>query len=272
MARKKTKDKNKPKGYAIRKENREALAKSAIQFRYLVNGRFVAPISIDPRPWHRIEDQGSIGSCQGHAQTSVGEMCFRIAHKGRKVTQWSEMFGYLTSQKIDGLLGRDVGSTIHGGMKAARQYGFCPVDVFPYPSRYTSTIPRKAYTAAKPFKIQYHTIINSSEDAFTFLGSGQGGINLGMTWVNMRPNSNGEIRSWRSGRGGGHAVFIGGYENEGEWFWLANSWSTSWGLRGYAKVHRNAMDSILRDRWTVAIGMSDLTIPKPRKIDLTMWE
>jgi C1A family cysteine protease len=264
-------------GYRFDLERHEMLASSSMQFRYAVDGQYDAPDEIDPRGWHVIENQGSMGSCQGHALTSCCEYAYRIATAG-EVKHFSEMFGYLSTQKVDGLLGRDQGSTIEGGAKAAKLYGNCPVEVFPYPSRYSTNVPHDAWSAAEPFKIKYHSMCTSYEDVYAFLASGQGGVEIGLQWNNsMTPNSHGIIEHYTSGGGGGHAVCFLGYSAKtdgagNKYLWLANSWSASWGKEGWAQVAPVAVDQILRHRWSVAIGLSDLTTPEPRKVDWRQWE
>ncbi len=229
-----------------------------------------APLEIDPRPWHRIEMQGSLGSCQGHALSSVGEMAYHLA-SGR-VTHFSPLFAYYATQQIDGLLGRDQGSTIQGGVQCARQYGFCPLEVFPnpVPLRYTGVIPQAAWPAAAPFRIRSHTVCTSYDDVWSFLAAGQGGVVAGLGWNNSLTPRQGRIESYRPG-GGGHAVAFLGYSRRRDarqrpYLWLANSWSEEWGDDGWAEVAPQAVESMLADRRTVMVGLSDLSLPTPRPI------
>jgi len=90
--------------------------------------------------WHRTENQGPMGSCQGHSISSVLERLAMV--RGERV-QLSEIFAYLATQKIDGLLGRDRGSTISGGCKVAMQYGCPPEKLTGYPRGYPSRADRE---------------------------------------------------------------------------------------------------------------------------------
>ena len=95
-----------------------------------------AEVGVD---WHRTENQGPMGSCQGHSISSVLERMAMV--KGEKV-QLSEIFAYLASQKLDGLLGRDRGSTISSGCKVAMRWG-CPLaELTGYPRGYPSSSAR----------------------------------------------------------------------------------------------------------------------------------
>lgn len=262
-----------PFGYAIERERRAELEATAVEFRPHLDGRFSAPLEIDPRPWHRIEMQGSMGSCQGHALSSVCEMAYHLATG--QVTQFSPLFAYYATQKIDGLLGSDQGSTISGGAECAKRFGACPLDVMPYPNPvvYTGVIPAPAWPAAEVFKIQHHVMCRSYDDVFTFLASGQGGVELGIGWnSSMSPNAEGVIDTYDRHGGGGHAICFLGYsrrvDHQGRaYLWLANSWSESWGQHGWAEVAPAAVDAMFDCPNTVMIGLSDLTVPTPRSID-----
>ena len=261
-------------GYRIDLENRQALRQGAVEFRRYVEGRYAAPPEIDPRPWHRIENQGSMGSCQGHALSSVCEMAYHIATG--QVKQFSPLFAYYATQQLDGLLGRDAGSTISGGMQCATRFGACPLETMPYPNpvRYTGKIPPNAFEDAAAFKIRSHAVCQNYDDVFAFLSSGQGGVEIGINWGSaMTPNEDGVVERFRPG-GGGHAVCFLGYsrrkDDQGRnYLWLANSWSESWGDRGWAEVAPAAVDQMADDRDTVMIGLSDLSTPAPRTIDWT---
>lgn len=259
-------------GYRLDLERRSELSREAVDFRAAVDGRYTAPREIDPRPWHRIENQGSMGSCQGHALSSVCELAYHITTDD--VIQFSPLFAYYATQQLDGLLGRDAGSTISGGMQCAKQFGACPLDVMPYPSpvRYTGEFAPNAFEAAAPFRIRSHALCRNYADVFSFLASGQGGVEVGISWgTSMTPDRDGVINAFRPG-GGGHAVCFLGYSTrldaEGRNFlWLANSWSDQWGDRGWAEVAPSAVEQMARHADTVMIGLSDLSVPAPRTIN-----
>lgn len=234
-------------------------------FDQFYSGSMDSPEEIDPRPWHQIEDQAEMGSCQGHALTSVCEMSFHIATE--QVTQFSPMFGYLSSQKLDNLLGSDNGSTLSGGRKAAMEFGSCPLEVFPYPRpvRYSAEFAPGCWEAAEPYKIQSSSICRGYDDVFKFLASGQGGVEIGIMWGDgLEPDREGVIERYQPGNGG-HAICFLGYSRRQDdkgrnYLWLANSWSPRWGNRGWAEVSPRACDEMARHQGNVMIGLSDLTV------------
>lgn len=253
-------------GWAHDKEDLDRLQSESQEFFLSVRGQFEAPAEIDPRGWHKIENQRSMGSCQGHALSSVCEMCYRIATG--KIIHFSRMWCYIGTQRIDGITG-DRGSTITGGRDLASKHGVCREETWPYPQRYTRDIPDGCEDEAKEFKIKSHTILRSYHDTFAYLASGQGGVEIGISWNSSCDPRNGVIASYKSGRGGGHAVSLLGYSSRKDnqdrnYLWMANSWGEQWGNNGWAEVAPAAIDAMLDDRYTVFVGMSDLTAPEPR--------
>lgn len=259
-------------GWRIDLDNPAELRRTSTGFRYLVDGHFEAPEEIDPRSWMQVENQSSMGSCQGHALSSVCEFVFNI--ESEEVIQFSRMFGYLGTQKLDGLLGRDRGSTINGGRKLVQEYGICRESVFPYPNpvRYSPQIPEMAWTDAKNYKIKTHSFCRSYDDVFAFLASGQGAVEIGIRWRSSMRGA--VIEKFSGGGGGGHAVAFLGYSRRKDsqdrnYLWLVNSWGKGWGKDGWAEVAPGAVDQMARDQYTVMIGLSDMDTPKPRPIKWT---
>jgi hypothetical protein len=264
-------------GYRIGRENKAALEAMARPMPLKAGADFEAPDEIDPRPWHRIEMQGGMGSCQGHALSSVCEMAYHIATG--EVTQFSPLFAYLATQEMDGLLGRDAGSTIYNGMNVAKRIGMLPLDLMPYPNpvRYPSSVAKireeleAAYKLASPFRIRNHAMCRNYADVFNYLSAAQGGVEIGIPWGNGLTPINGIIERFTPGPGG-HAVAFLGYskrrDTEGrKYLWLANSWSSTWGNGGWAEVAPVAVDQMGAHPNTTMVGLSDLTVPMPRTID-----
>lgn len=203
--------------------------------------------------WHKTENQGQIGSCQGNSLSSVLE---RLAHVRGEILQLSKIFGYLATQRIDGLLGSDNGSTISGGAKLALQTGVCPENLTGYPSRYPGLSDRNRilsqanYDASAPFKaLSSWKAPRNHEDTLNFIGGG-GGINFGIRWYNGFLPSDRVVRSYnpRLG-GGGHANCILGYDRNGNYRAL-----NSWGDGPYL-ITPQAWDQILAAQYTTAIGL-----------------
>lgn len=216
--------------------------------------------------WHRTENQGQIGSCQGNDLTSCLERCQYVAGK-RPVTQLSRIFAYLATQKIDGLLYRDRGSTISGGIRLALNHGVPPEPDTGYPRSYPSRsaidriLSPDNYEAGKPFvALSSWSVPEDPDEAKNWIGGG-GAISLGIKWPGMPRDR--VFRNFTGRGGGGHAIAILGYEREGNLVGV-NSHND-----GRFEITENAWRQMVRHRWTAAVGLSGFSDPEP--IDWSLW-
>ena len=223
---------------------------------------------------HSFVAQGLIvHNCQGHAISAAGEDCYRIASHGN-LTRFSSDAAYYLTQKIDGLLGGDNGSTIAGGMKMAMDIGFIPEQSMPYTDRYNpQDLPKNYAELGAPFRVKGHIVLEGPDffaQAVQWIGSGAGACTIGIPWgVNL--DEKGFVH-WTGGGGGGHANAILGYggpkDSDGlpQFLWDANSWSKSWGpLKGFCKWTRDMFNKAMAHRYSVGIGISDMSQVKPRR-------
>lgn len=201
--------------------------------------------------WHRTENQGPIGSCQGHSLSSCLE---RLAMVRGELIQLSEIFAYLATQKLDGLLGSDRGSTISGGCKVGMQYGCPPESLTGYPRSYPGRSERDRilgsdmYKAAENYKAKsLWKVPRNHDEVLDFIGGG-GGINFGVAYGGGTIPSDRVIRNFRPG-GGGHAMAVLGYNKEG-WLRAVNSHGD-----GEYFITPEGWDQIMGHRATTAIGM-----------------
>lgn len=201
--------------------------------------------------WHKTESQGPMGSCQGHSISSCLERLAMV--RGEKI-QLSEIFAYLATQKLDGLLGSDRGSTISGGCKVAIQYGCPPEKLTGYPRGYPSRSERSKilseanYKAGEPYKaLSLWKVPRDHEALLDFIGGG-GGVNFGVAYGSGTIPRDRVMRTFRPGRGG-HAMALLGYNKEG-WLRAVNSHND-----GEYLILPEAWDQIMRHRYTSAIGV-----------------
>jgi hypothetical protein len=233
-------------------------------------------VKIDPRAVMKIENQGSVGSCQGHALSSCVELCYYIA-TGDLTRQLSRAFGYYETQRIDGING-DRGSTISGGIKLATTLGIPREDLWKYSGRYENRRPsnwNEIVEDAKLHQIGQSYRMTSYDGVRTFLGSGQGGISIGISWSGEvdRPI----VNSFSGAGGGGHAIALLGLserlDSSGRPFvWMLNSWGLNWGNKGWAEWAPNAVEQMLRHRYTACFGLSDMPNVKPRELNVSEWQ
>lgn len=213
--------------------------------------RGMPPTVAKPSTWLKIEDQNGFGSCQGNDLSSCCEIAYWLASAG-DIIQLSRWFAYVGTQAIDGIRG-DRGSTISGGAELARTRGICPEELYPYPTRYRYGITQAQYAAAEPYKLSTFRRMQTIGDCRKWLDAGVGAISIGVRWGS-----------------GGHAICL--CETDGTDFIFANSWGTSWGENGFGRWTERELRSLLRDNYTVAIGMTDMEQVKPRELDWDMFQ
>lgn len=229
------------------------------KWRDAVFGRFSAPEELDRR-WLRTENQAQQGSCQGHALTDVGEVCYHIATRGQ-VIQFSRQFAYIRSQIHDGGARGDVGSTLSSGAKVATTEGFCPEELWPYTGKYVTKpsgrTMEECLAAAAAFKLKTVERLRSYDDIFNWLAGG-----VGIPWIGIQ---------WGSG---GHSVSLPGYSKRKDkkgrnFLWMHNSWGTSWEHNGWKEIDPATVDAWFKHPYTVVLGGSDMVGDgiKPRPVD-----
>jgi hypothetical protein len=213
------------------------------------------------------ENQGSIGSCQGNSITSCLERLANVEgthyadYKGG--VQLSRIYAYLASQKLDGLLGGDNGSTISSGVKVALRSVPTEANVpYPSPARYPGKARRDEilswWDRTTPFKAKSTWRVSSDVDAvMDFIGGG-GAINMAILWYRGIIPRDRVVRSYRPpGRTGGHAVAILGYTEDGLLRFM-NSHGD-----GEFRVTPKAFKQMMAHRWTAAIGIKGSEKPDP---------
>jgi hypothetical protein len=265
-------------GYLINDENREALEAESIDFDVMQLGVY-GGANPPSRGIRKIMgagrgDQGRVNSCTGFAAAHCAEVChFNALGTWRQFNEnWSYYEGQ-TRSRSRGITG-DRGATIHGCVNGMKQAGMLPVDLngdgkpdVPYLATYKQRMPKNAAQVASQYRIGYSVVLKSWDQILRFLQSGQGAVVVGAPWGNYRPDSSGCLTRFVGG-GGGHATAIvdWDYSPDGRKTWLvqANSHGSRWGRNGYAFLSPNFVNGMLRDRWTVAIGVSDLQYPASR--------
>jgi hypothetical protein len=217
-----------------------------------------AEVTVD---WHHTENQGQIGSCQGNDLSSVLE---RLAHVRGEEVQLSRIFAYLATQKLDGLLGSDDGSTISGGCKLAVEVGVCPESLTGYPRSYpdrnarTRILSAENYAAGALYKaLSAWQVPGNHDETLDFIGGG-GGISFGIQWYNGLIPQDRIVRSYRPGMTvGGHANCILGYTKDGDYRAM-----NSWGDGPYI-ITQSAWSQMLKYNRTSAIGLMGNKEAKP---------
>lgn len=243
-------------------EDRENLAALAPLPREFATYARPAEIGVD---WHKTENQGQIGSCQGNDLTSCAERLQFVRTRDKSsVVQLSRIFAYLATQKIDGLLGRDDGSTISGGVKLLLEVGVCPEKMTGYPASYPNAATRSQilaklnYDAAGDYKaVSKWKCPEDPDEAMNFIGGG-GAISLGLAWYSGLIPQDRVVKSFRPpARAGGHAMAMLGYTTGGNILGM-NSWGD-----GRYEITPDTWRQIMRNGQTAAIGVVGTSEPVP---------
>lgn len=240
------------------------------------SGAYMAAPPVD-KPWELIqqENQFSQGACQGHDLSTIVELCNRIA-TGGDYTQLSRQYAYVETQRIDGLIGRDQGSTITGGVKLATTRGLCEESLWPYTGKYHTKPPsvtlEQCYENAQKYRIAQHSMMRSYDDVFNWIDRGTGGVSFGIGWNSSCEHA--VCETYKSGGGGGHAIPVlfksPRLDDHGRnYLWMNNSWGDNWGNKGWSEWAPAFIEGLLRAQYTVAVGLTDMVDVKPRPIDYT---
>jgi hypothetical protein len=109
----------------------------------------------------------------------------------------------------------------------------------------------------------------------TFLGSGQGGISIGISWGGEMDRA--VVNSFSGSGGGGHAIALLALSERKDssgrpFIWMQNSWGTNWGNKGWSEWAPQAVEQMMRHRFTACFGLSDMPNLKPRELDLDAWQ
>lgn len=259
-------------GYAIELENRDKLQNESIAMDFTFRD-FQAPEEIDPRPYIRHDKQLEMGSCGGFGNTNCGEYLWGLSNGGwSDDRQFSPLFSYLEAQRLDGLLGRDRGSTISSGLEVSKKIGYLEAKDLPYrtpyPANATSLITQEMRAKAGEFKIRSHTWLESYDDLFKYLSSESGVVYPGTPWNNSFYAKNGVLESVSfTSRDGGHAYCFAGYSKRKDsrgrnYIWRLNSHNDSW-----TEVAPSVIDALFKHQYSSIVGMSDLLTPGPRRVN-----
>lgn len=258
-------------GYVFEIEDLPALRATSRDLPFLADDVEGNPV-FDPRKIIPVVNQGSMGSCVGNS----GVLCLLLANYfcGGEMKMFSRMFAYLMAQKKSGYFGRDQGAAVVGMAYAAEEVGICLETTMPYPSHYSTAIPRNAYTEGAPHILAGHTVMHSYDTSFTFLKARLGGIQIGIQLVQSVDQNRTGIIEELSGRSrGGHAMCWLGIsprlDRSGRnYLWGPNSWGLGWGNKGWAEWSPAVVDSICKRQ--TAIGFSNMVEYKPEQPDLGM--
>ncbi len=226
----------------------------------LFANRFAA--ALDPSQWQEIDlswhkppilDQGASSSCVGQAACAGMEVCYM--QSGRPLVEFNPYFVY-------GLInnGRDAGAMISDSLKAMIQYGICQKENLPNGVMFKNQFPQTAYTNATRFKLAQAYRCPTFNDICSALSLGFV-TPLGIMVGNNFPQLDSEgVCPLPAGGGGGHAILGVGLKKSQRYGWLIkimNSWSSRFGMNGYAYIHKGHFQSMMPDAFAIQAVIDD---------------
>lgn len=259
-------------GYAIELEDVVSLDAMTMPFAFASKASDDLPDEVDPAKWGLvIEDQGPMGSCQGHdISTCCENLLFWEHGLGPKDVQLSRYFAYRATQEIDGITG-DRGSTINGGIKLCKSTGLCLESLCPYPNpvRYGSFKKTKEMLEDAATRKLIGAVVdikaspNPFQAAVEWIGA-YGSITMGIRWP-VQLNAQSVVVATNNGTGGGHALATCGYRklNDNTRVLITdNSHATRFGDKGRMYWTEKLWNAMCKRSDSTVRGITSLTSPK----------
>lgn len=192
---------------------------------------------VDLRPqFQEIYDQGQLGSCTAFSMAK-GLREFLLKKSGNW-TKLSALEFYYKEREADGDVAGDNGSQMDTGMNVLMNHGVALDADWPYDvSKFAVEPPAAVQAKASTYKIGCIGQLDTLEKVKAVVDAGYPvafGTKVPTSF--MRPSATGMIADPKSSDQieGGHAILVVGYDDTKKAVIMRNSWSTSWGLKGYA--------------------------------------
>jgi len=202
----------------------------------LTDNHFITDLAMTRCP---ILDQGSLGSCLANAIYAL----IYILSKGKY--KLSRLQLYMCYRAVDGSsLCDDTGGTVRGGMSAIKKYGISSESYWPYIiTKFDKLAPSKSFVDKYILKNFVYTFLPQDLTIIKkCLISGKPiviGIAIYSSFETPDVDKYGVIPMPDTSTEtllGGHAILLIGYDNKTQVFKFQNSWSTSWGDKGYGYI------------------------------------
>lgn len=179
----------------------------------------------------RVKNQGMVGSCVAHALSSIIEYYNSAQHDDPSEMSVGYIYGNRTNSEH-----KDSGMIMRDALDVVAKYGDVYHEDFPYNEetpraiRLYERVSGSLYDVGRPNRISEYCRVNTVAAAKLALMSGNP-LLMAMDWYeDMETDENGTLTTEYVGYGGGHCMFIYGW-NEHGWK-VQNSWGEEWGVNG----------------------------------------
>jgi len=230
-----------------------------------------------------IRDQGTYGTCVGHAAVSVKELQEALNYPSQ-VISLSPLFVYRECKQVDGIPTQE-GTYPRTAMDVLRKKGVCKENTLPYSQlkdiKQLPTPPKKAYEEAKDFIIGAYARIQTIDELKQAIyrdGPVLAGI---MVYENfITPGTGGFIKIPEGKWLGNHAVAAVGwndnltYAGYKGFIRVRNSWGASWGDKGYCWIPYdffNGKTDIGMPYWVESWSSVDVILPPKKAKKIVLW-
>ena len=235
----------------------ECVRMGAIKTHVEVNRQGAAALASSVKPFEGlidIRDQMSTSSCVGFA--IAGALQTRLRRVGHNPDRFSPLAIYAVARQLEGLYKNaplpDTGSYPFLAMNGLKRFGIVPESAWAFGSDFEKKVekelPFDVFASASQFRVSNFSRIDSKGAARTracmeALAKGHPVV-LGM-------HVGSEFQRYQKGNDpvgiemtntGGHMTYLVGYEDNGEVFLGANSWTRDWGDDGLYKITRAKLE------------------------------
>jgi hypothetical protein len=240
-----------------------------------------------------VRDQGTEGACTGFGLACVVNYLLWVRHvesRSRRVFRSvSPRMLYELARRYDEWPGEDYdGSSSRGALKGWHKHGVCSEPLWPYDldtdGHAVFTEPARGWEAdalSRTLGVYYRVDRSSIVDvqaAIVNIGAVYASAHVHTGWDELTqtrrraaPASHADVPDIplpaRSGRLGGHAFALVGYDARG--FIVQNSWGPGWGAGGFGRVSYDDWASHATDVWACALGVP--AEPSQARVEATRW-
>ena len=208
-----------------------------------------------------IEQQSDLGSCTSQAIVGAYELLLKRDHPESYV-ELSPLFLYYNARLQDGTINEDVGAYPRDAIKAAKQYGICTEQLWPYDtSKFNIRPTSECYQDGLTRTIKKYHRLSGIKDITNALNAESpviAGIRVFSAFERITadkpvlglPDPNEEPI-------GAHAILFVGYDLKKQLILARNSFGRSWGDQGHFWIPFDYCKDQLTDAWTIEIDLKN---------------